>query len=280
MGADAGSTRAAHGFRILWQSSTALDGLPKYREAIETHARNVLSPGSEIVVRGVARGVSDLHFRSIDFLNNGEVLRSVLAARSLPVDAVALGCFVDPLLDEFREVLDVPVLGMAETAMHLACMLGRRFAVLSRRNAFATKFHRELVAKYGLMTRSAGEFAFDLELEELVTALQGDPGRAISSLVAAGRVAVDAGAEVLLVGCGILNLVAVNAGLREINGARVLDTTGALLKMSETMAALAHASGSTVSRRGLYESPPAETLSHALQTYGMTPDLPVRGPPS
>ncbi len=255
--------------RILWQSSTPVESLPAYVNAIGNHARRVLGDRVSVEVRGVASGSPDLQFRAIDFLNNSQVLSSALRASNEGFNAVALGCFVDPVLDELREVLDIPVLGMAETAMHLACMLGRRFAVLTRTPSFSPKFHRELVTRYGLNGRCSGHYAFDCPFEEVVAGLDGDADSPISKLERVAETAVAEGAEVLLIGCGVLNLVAMQSGINQLAGASVLDVSGALMKMTETMVTLQRACGTTVSRAGIYQRPTEEELANALKIYAL-----------
>ena len=108
--------------RILWQSSTNIAKYPAYAEAIKMHAKTILSPGSRLKVRGVPFGTSLLHFRAFDFMNNTEVFNSVVRAEREGYDAVAIGCFLDPVLQEAREIMDIPVLSLAEAGMHVACM--------------------------------------------------------------------------------------------------------------------------------------------------------------
>jgi hypothetical protein len=43
-------------YKILWQSSTAIAEFPEYKNAIEAHAKKILSPNFEIEVRGVQKG--------------------------------------------------------------------------------------------------------------------------------------------------------------------------------------------------------------------------------
>ena len=40
-------------YKIWWQSSTQLDLLPGYKEAIEEHASHILSPDFELEMHGV-----------------------------------------------------------------------------------------------------------------------------------------------------------------------------------------------------------------------------------
>lgn len=257
--------------RILWQSSTAIHGFPAYAEAIRAHGAAVLTPGTELVLRGVRQGTSLLHYRAFDFLNNAQLFDSVIMAEREGCEAVAIGCFLDPILDELREVVDIPVLSLAETGMHLACMLGKRFSVMSYTGALNDKFYGELVHKYGLAERAAPMVSFELPFEELEVAMAGRPQACLERVREAGRRAVAQGAEVILLGCGLLNLIAIRNGLVSVEGATILDVSGALMKLAETMAVLRRVSGLSVSRRGLYQKPDAKDLDKVLRLYRRGP---------
>ncbi|MGD8986367.1 MAG: hypothetical protein PVI53_20240, partial [Desulfobacteraceae bacterium] len=81
--------------------------------------------------------------------------------------------------------------------------------------------------------------------------------------------AVDKGAEVILPGCGILNLLSVENDLTSVGNATILDVSGVLMKTLETMIILKEKSGIGVSRNGLYASPSREQIEAAKKTYGV-----------
>lgn len=260
------------GMRILWQSSVAIERFPSYVEAIRSHARERCAAGSVLEVRGVPalpQGAGNLYYKTFDFLNNRALLESALRAEREGFDAVAVGCFLDPVLDELKEVLDIPVVSLGETAMHLASTLGRRFAVLSYTPALNTKFHADLIRKYGMEKHAGPLISFELPFEELEAGLRGDPGACLERIVQAGREAVAQGAEVILLGCGLANLVGIRNGLTEIDGAVVLDASGALLKMAEAMVVLRRTSGLKVSRKGYYARPADAEINAVARAYGL-----------
>lgn len=255
--------------RILWQSSTAIERFPAYVQAIHSHAGERCAAGTTISLRGVPGATSQLHYKAFDFLNNRGLFESALRAEREGYDAVAIGCFLDPVLDDLKEALDIPVLGMAETAMHLACTLGRRFAVLSHNAALNTKFHADLITKYGLERHAGPLVSFDLPFGEMEAALGGKAGPCLERIERAGREAIAQGAEVILLGCGLMNLVAIRNGMTEIDGAPVLDVSGALLKATESMVVLRRTSGVRVSRKGYYERPSGQEIEAVARGYGL-----------
>lgn len=257
--------------RILWQSSTVIERYPAYRAALLAHARERLWPSSSLDARGVARATAPPHYRAFDFLNNRGILDSALRAQDEGYDAVAIGCFLDPVLDELKELLDIPVLGLAETGLHMACTLGRRFGVLSHSAALNTKFHDDLIHKYGLARHAVPLVSFDLSLAELEAALAGDAGSCLERIARAGREAVAQGAEVIVLGCGLMNLVAIRNGLTEIDGACIVDITGLLVKTTEARVVLRRTSGLGVSHKGYYARPDSAAIAQAWCDHGMAP---------
>jgi len=254
-------------YKILWQSSTAIVGFPDYKKAIEAHAKKILNSNFEITVRGVQSGTSDIHFMAFDFLNNYQLFDSVTKAEKEGYDAIAIGCFMDPILDELREIMDIPVLSLGEAGMLTACMLGKYFSVVTYIPQISNKFFSELAHKYGLFDRTTPFTSFDLPLDELEKGFK-NPAPVIERFVTAAKEAVKKGAEVILPGCGCLNLVVMNGKMSQVDGATVLDVSGALMKLTEMMIVLREISGTKISRRGYFEAPTEEKIKEVLKIYG------------
>lgn len=254
--------------RILWQSSTPITRYPAYNAAIVAHAAKVLGPQVEVVVRGTLRPTFGTYTRAAFFLKSSDILDSVVAAADEGFDGAGIGCFLDPILHELREIVDIPVQGLAETGMHMACMLGRRFAVLSHSEALNVKVYDDLVRRYGLEGQCSGMRAVDLSMDKLEKAITGDAAPAIALVREAAAALVAEGAEVIVPGCGLLNLLCVQQGLNQVDGATVLDVTGALLKMTETMVTLKRVSGTGVARTGYYQRPAPDDVRKTLDSFG------------
>ena len=111
-------------------------------------------------------------------------------------DAVLLACFGDPGLLALKELSPVPVIGMAEASCHLACTLGRRFAIVTGGERWPAMLE-EFVASLGLAQRLAGIRALAPSADVLSRNLD----LAIEQLAEACRVAVrEDGAEVVILG--------------------------------------------------------------------------------
>lgn len=83
-----------------------------------------------------------------------ELVRADLATGGS--DAYVLACFGDPGLDAARELVEVPVIGIAEAAMHVAAIAGRRFAIVTTLGRTLGRA-RDLVARYG-MDRACAQY--------------------------------------------------------------------------------------------------------------------------
>lgn len=255
--------------RIAWQSSKPVHNFPAYSKALMDHAAKVVSPGTSVEMRGVRFGPKNLDYLSLDFLNNVQLYESVVSAEAEGFDAVAIGCFFDPVLFEVREAIDIPVLSFAETSMLVACMMGKRFSVLTHAETMLAKYVHPLVEKYGLEKRAGPMVNFELSFEQLEQAMAGNPEECLRLTRAAGEKAVAGGAEVIILGCGLLNLVAMHNGLHEIAGAPIVDASGCLMKAAEMMVTMRRVSKMQVSRVGLYARPTKQELDAAHQMFGL-----------
>jgi allantoin racemase len=85
----------------------------------------------------------------------GHAALDALAAHVVACDAVYLACFGDPGLLALKEVSPVPVVGMAEGALHLACTRGRRIGIVTG-GVLWKPMLTEFVAMLGLTERLAG----------------------------------------------------------------------------------------------------------------------------
>ena len=174
------------------------------------------------------------------------MLELVKRARADGYDAVVIACFSDPGLDAAREATTLPVVGIQESAMHLAAQLGHRFSVLT------TLAHRAPVREraallHGLDRRLASCIPLNLPVLDTVV----DRERVLERVVAAGRLAVERdGAEALILGCAGLGDLAPR--VQAILGVPVIDPNAAALKLAETLIDL----GLSYSKAGLYKAEP------------------------
>jgi allantoin racemase len=256
--------------KIWWQSSTSIHTkeLTDYREALTRHLNSVKRSDTGISINGVEKGSLDLHFNSTVALNSfapGGVLDKLIQADREGYDGAAIGCFLDPALQEARELTDIPIFGLAETSMHMACMLGIRFSGV----AFSDKqaqYYDAIARKYGLENRAVPFASLGIDLEEVQRGFS-DPSKIMDPFKKCLRELSRSGAEVILPACACVNTIVVREKITEMEGMLILDINTLLLKVTEAMADFYRLTGVSRSRTLLYQKPTAENIKEILKVY-------------
>ena len=70
-------------------------------------------------------------------------------------DAIVIACTDDPGLRIIRTLVDVPVIGEMESTLHLACMMGHRFGLVSWPTRAFMNRGDNLIRLYGLEPNAA-----------------------------------------------------------------------------------------------------------------------------
>jgi allantoin racemase len=82
------------------------------------------------------------------------VVMNAIQAQNDGADAVMILCMGDPALGPTREAVTIPVIGIGETAMHFAAMLGHKFSVLPTLERRRSTYEHH-ARSYGLESRLA-----------------------------------------------------------------------------------------------------------------------------
>ena len=147
-------------------------------------------------------------------------------------DAVVIACFSDPGLDQAREIVSIPVVGIEESSLHLAAQLGRRFTILTSRAA-RVPAKIEHVQRLGLSSRLASVRPLEMGVLEM----DADPDRAVARILEVGSAAVrEDGAEVIVLGCA--GLAGHAAALGPALGVAVVDPSPIALATAEMLVRL------------------------------------------
>ena len=241
--------------RILYLSLSNEKYSTNYFPFLRRYAGEVAAPGTELELRGTRVGRVD-SYRFWETLDTVSILDSVVGAEPQGFDAVAIGNILDPGLRDARSMVDIPVLGLGETCMLAACMMGSRFSLVGVNPYFGGRFE-ENVARYGLKERLAGLAFMALTPHELDACFSDESGRgrALEAFRAAARQTLDAGSEVVIPAGGRLTAFLNAQGVREVDGAPVLDGTATLVAMTEAAVRIRAAAGTVVSRRRLCPRP-------------------------
>ena len=199
-------------------------------DRIAAVARASASPGTTIQAVTAAVGTPYIATRAEAVIGACAVLE-LFAEHAGDADAAVVAAFGDPGLGAARELLAIPVVGMAEAAMLTACMLGRRFAIITFSPALGP-WYQEIVDYNGLTSRCSGVHCLDEAFADVVHVAE-EKSAQLAALCAA---AVAAGAEVCILGGAPLAGLA--AGIAQQVAVPLVDGIAAAVRQAETLAAL------------------------------------------
>ena len=255
--------------KIWWQSSTPIHRLHDYRKTLTAHLDAIKRPDTEVHINGVDDGSMDLHYNAIVAMNSfapGGVLNKMIQAGEKGYDAIAIGCFLDPAMQEAREVVKIPVFGLGETSMLAACMFGHKFSGVAF-HAKQAQYYDRKAFEYGLSSRHVPFGNLGMDFNEVQTAFA-RPERMTGSFLGESRRLAAQGAEVILAACATVNAIIRREKILEVDGALVMDCNAVLLKLTEAMAELAAGVGLRASQRLLYRRPDRHLLGDWMRIYG------------
>jgi len=125
------------------------------------------------------------------------LLAKAMEAERDGVDAVVIDCMGDPGLKAAREILSIPVLGPAETSMHVAAMLGRSFSIVTVLESVRPMLDN-LAKIYGVHEKLASIRVVNIPVLEIGH----DLGKMQRALADEAQLAQDQdGADVIVLGC-------------------------------------------------------------------------------
>lgn len=165
-----------------------------------------------------------------------DFLRKAQQAEARGYDAIISNCFCDPAVKPARELLSIPVVGPAESSMHLAASLGQRFSVVTVLPNVVPAIE-ELAEEYGLERKLASVRYVNIPVLELA-----ERSRLIDALHREMLVAIrEDQAHVLVVGC--TGMMAVAKELRRrLNRdgyeVPVVDPVGTSVKFAEALVSM------------------------------------------
>jgi allantoin racemase len=236
---------------------------PNFSEGITARlvaaAEKAAAPGTTIASATAPRGVPYISTRA-EAQIGGAIALEMLAERHRDYDAAIIAAFGDPGLFGARELFDLPIVGMAEASMLTACMLGRRFAIVTFARAMGP-WYQECVEMHGLQGRCAGISMLDEPFDSVADVQDEKQDRLIAE---ANRAIRDLGADVIiLAGAPLAGLA---EKVRERIDAPVIDQMAAAVKQAEALIAL----NPRKARAGAFRRPDAK------QTRGLSAALAAR----
>ena len=225
-------------------------------ESMAAEARRFASPGTDIVAVTAEFGTQYVENR-VEAAIAAHAVLDALAKHAAGCDAAIVSAFGDPGLAAAREFSDIPVLGIEESAILTAWMLGRRYSIICLTPRLRT-WYIECAQENGLAGRLASVRALDVPIPDITRAKQQLRDRLIEECLRA--VEQDA-AEVIIFGGGPI------AGLARETADAIpvpsLDGISCAVRLAEALVGLHPRPPS----RGSFARPPAKPAK------GLAPEL-------
>ncbi|MFJ6552531.1 aspartate/glutamate racemase family protein [Streptomyces luteogriseus] len=212
-------------------------------EEIVRGARAAAGPGTTVSGLTPAWGPASAEGWLDSYLSAAAVLDTLRTYDGPPYDAVVMAGFGEHGREGVRELVDAPVVDITEAAAHLACLLGRRYGVVTTLERSRGQIEDSLETA-GVARNCAAIVGTGLHVLDL-----GDEERTETAFLAAAERACAAGAEVLVLGCA--GMTGLQRVVGEKLGLPVVDGVAAAVKLAESLVAL----GLTTSRIGTYVEP-------------------------
>lgn len=259
----------------LWYQSMTREGgaWGGYPAALRAVLDKVKAPGTEIEVHGITRvgGAGD-QYRYLEFIETAEVLENVHTAMARGFDAFLIGNICDPGLREAREFASIPVLGLCESSLHIAAMMGASFSLVTINAKFTPRIV-ENVHRYGLASRLAAVSRMQVDrLLDLKLAFEDKSAcdRLAAEFDRCARANAERGAEVVIAAGGVVMALLAHADIHEAGGGLpILNGITALVKAGEMAVGLSRVMGGRfASRVGTYAPPPADQIEELRSFYG------------
>lgn len=217
---------------------------------IRDEARRSANVDTELTTLTAPFGVAYIETR-FEALIGAYAAAQMVADHAQGHNAVIVAAFGDPGLAGLREVLSVPVLGLTESALMSACMLGQRFSIIAISQRI-TAWYRECVEHQGLESRLASIRSLSEPLRD-IGSIQEDHQQALIALCE--QAVREDGADVLvLAGAPLAGLARAVAGALTVP---VVDGVSSAVRHAETLVHLRPG----FAREGSFAPPPIKQNS-------------------
>jgi allantoin racemase len=229
-----------------------------FTKRIEETARQHALPTTEVVAKTATSGPSSIECIYDEALSLQGTL-SVAIEEMNNVEGIVIACYSDhPAVAALREITDIPVLGIAEASMYTACLLGRKFSVVTTNREWEPLLW-DAVRRYGLSVRCASVRTTNLP----VLALESAPQDEIYQLIlrASHTALEEDGADVICLGCA--GMAGLDQRLSQDLSVPVLDGVVCALKLLEGLVSI----GAKTSKSGAYTYPRVKPLANLPKEF-------------
>lgn len=260
----------------IYTKSAMMEKLFLISEAIDKYIHKVARPDTILVRKYLKRSSECVRGSYLEFLNNFDVVEGIIQVEREGFDAAIIDCFNDPGLQVAREVVNIPVIGPCESSVHIACMLGGKFAIITNTPIFIPT-QMELLRRYGVEGKAISrnpvrscDYIFPTDYVEGIK----DPYKSfIPRFEKVAKECIKDGADIIIPGCNMAELIFDKVSYREIGdtGVTIVFPLAIAIKMAESLADLQKTLGLSKSKaeHSPYGMRDTEVINQARKIYGL-----------
>lgn len=249
--------------------------------AVQQSFNKVLRPDTEVALKPIKHGLKGDNVLDFDnpyfaLMDKKEIIEAFIEADAEGFDAASVHCFGDPGVKEARSVVNMPIFGAAESSMHFACQLGRKFAIIGTNMPGQLGQLSEQVRQHGLEERLIPNgIRFDREpFAEVWEKWLGNPQLAADAVAETAEECVADGADVIVLGCAGTSLLCSMVGFNQITVSGqtvpILDCVMVAMKMAEMAVDIKTGAGLPIpSRTRNYVLPSKEDWTRVRSAFGL-----------
>lgn len=203
----------------------------QFNESVREEVGSVAAPDVAVSYVNIAHGPASIESRYAELLASPGILARAEEAQREGIDGLFIDCFGEPGVSVVREKVDIPTVGGFEPAALTACLIARRFSVITVLQNVVPMI--ETLAKdLGVTSSLVSVREVDIPVSDL-----GDRKKLEEKLFEEAQRAIDQdGAEAIVLGCtGMLEVARSLGRLLKVKGkpAPVIDPTTAAITMLE-----------------------------------------------
>jgi allantoin racemase len=259
--------------KILFQSLIEMGRTPTYFAGMQARVKTIARPGVTVDFVGMPEGIYGQYppsqvvkYPYMAAMTEQFILDNALRAEAQGYDVFAIGSIQDPALEQARALVDIPVVGYGESAMHLACCLSSKFVVIAFEKGFDQMIDLR-IKRLGLSERGLPTVIIDADFKQVSQGFTED-NVLMDLFTQAAHRAIEQGAEAIIPGQLYLSEAIAHAKITRIEDVPIIDGLSANLKMAEIMHDLKSLDISTTRRGYVHARPPADMIEHARKFQG------------
>lgn len=138
----------------------------KFNEKVQKEVDSVKAPDCDITLVNIEKGTPFIESRYAEYVDTAEIIRLSLDGVEKKFDGIFIDCFGEPGVSVVRELVDIPVVGGFEPAVVTACMISRKFSVVTVVQSVVPMV-RSLARDLGVIDNLASVRTVDIPVEGL-----------------------------------------------------------------------------------------------------------------